>query len=64
MAMKRRERDLIDAARSGSLTATAQGPKTLFKAVDAYLEHQRGHGISARTPTTLLDCAVLSGMFW
>jgi len=41
---------LIDEARRGSLTAKTQGPKTLFKAVDAYLEYKRGRARSVRTP--------------
>jgi integrase len=47
---KQRERDAIDAARRGSLTAKTQGPKTLFAAVDAYLAHKRGRANSERTP--------------
>ena len=47
---KKRERELIEDARSGSLTAKTEGPKTLFKAVDVYLEHKRGRARSARTP--------------
>lgn len=47
---KKQERDVIDAARAGSLTAVSKGPKKLFAAVDSYLDHQRGRGISARTP--------------
>jgi integrase len=45
-----RERDLIETARRGSLTAKTAGPKTLFAAIDAYLEHKRGRAKSPRTP--------------
>ena len=45
-----RERDLIEAARRGSLTAKTTGPKTLFAAIDTYLEHKRGRAKSQRTP--------------
>jgi len=45
------ERDKIEEARRGSLTArVSAGPKTLFAAADDYLEFKRGRAKSSRTP--------------
>ena len=38
---KRRERELIEEASRGHLTAKARGPKRLFAAIDAYIERKR-----------------------
>src|SRR4051812_45592443 len=38
---KRKERELIDQANSGHLTATAKMPRRLFAAIDAYVERKR-----------------------
>ena len=45
----KRERQ-VDAAKQGSLTAKITGPKTLFTAVERYIEHKRSFAKSARTP--------------
>ncbi len=45
------ERDVIDEARRGSLTArSSDGPKTLFAAVDDYLAFKTARAASPRTP--------------
>ena len=45
------ERNLIDEARRGSLTArSSEGPKTLFAAVDNYLAFKTARATSPRTP--------------